>query len=559
MPKMNSTRKRHATLMKGLTFLLSVVAITCIAFSVGTTESNFTNQEQTIDNSYGAWTSILWTQTTQSDFEAGTLTNVSPTISPGDVTLASPPDWYDSDWSYRRQILIDHTRVDDVAAPSTAYAEFPVLVYVTGLSDSHIEDGGADIRFTTSDGVTELPREIESYSAGTLYAWVKVTLTKDASDSTDDSVYMYYGNTAASEPAPDSTYGSEKVWDSNYIMVQHLNESPNGTAYEMKDSTSNDNHGTTVGGMDSSDSVDAKVGKGLDLDGVDGAGGDHISVPDSTSLNGTVDEGTWSLWINWDDWGSEQKVIMAIADRYTAPTDGYEWGAQAGFPDGNLFAYPWARDPNYNLNTSTNFTNGTWHYISVRYDWTSRTLTMNLDGNDLNNNILNVGAANWTQQAAIDAAWLWGGSPQRNTRFIDARIDEIQVSDVSRSLNWITTSYKNQANPSAFCSVGNEDAMYVPSGTIASQVKDTAVTGARWDALEWDRSLVGGTSITFEVRASGTSFIKDNTTLSWTSVGGTSPVYAGLPGGRFFQWRATLTSPDTSQTPVLSEVRAYYT
>jgi hypothetical protein len=535
------------------------VAITCIAFSVGTTESNFTNQEQTIDNSYGAWTSILWTQTTQSDFEAGTLTNVSPTISPGDVTLASPSDWYDSDWSYRRKIIIDHTRVDNVSAPSTAYAEFPVLVYVTGLSDTHIGVGGADIRFTASDGVTELPREIESYSAGTLYAWVKVTLTKDASDSTNDSIYMYYGNTAASEPAPDSTYGSEKVWDSDYIMVQHLKESPNGTAYEMKDSTSNDNHGTTVGGMDSSDSVNAKVGKGLDLDGVDGAGGDHISVPNSNSLNGTVDEGTWSMWINWDDWGSEQKVIMAIADRYTVPYDGYEWGAQPGFPDGNLFAYPWARGSNYNLNTSTNFTNGTWHYISVRYDWTSRTLTMNLDGNDLNNNILNVGAANWTQQAAIDAAWLWGGSPQRDTRFIDARIDEIQVSDVSRSLNWITTSYNNQNNPSTFCSVGNEYAMYVPSGKIASQVKDTAITGARWDALEWDEVLAGGTDITFEVRAADTSFVKDNTTLAWTSLGGTSPVYAGLPSGRYFQWRATLTTADTAVTPTLNEVRAFYT
>ena len=128
--------------------------------------------------------------------------------------------WYDSDWSYRRQITIDHTSVEDVADPSTTYAEFPVLVYATGLSN--ILPNGADIRFTSSDGVTELPREIESYTGGTLYAWVKLTLTKDASDSTNDIIYMYYGNVLATEPAPDSTYGSENVWDSNF----------DGSAYE---------------------------------------------------------------------------------------------------------------------------------------------------------------------------------------------------------------------------------------------------------------------------------------------------------------------------------------
>jgi hypothetical protein len=100
---------------------------------------------------------------------------------------------------------------------------------------------------------------------------------------------------------------------------------------------------------------------------------------------------------------------------------------------------------------------------------------------------------------------------------------------------------------------------YYSSGTFASQVKDSAETGARWDALEWDEGLVGGTDIMFEVRASDASFLKDNTTLSWTSVGGISPVYAGLPPGRYFQWRATLATPDITVTPTLNEVRAYYT
>jgi hypothetical protein len=101
---------------------------------------------------------------------------------------------------------------------------------------------------------------------------------------------------------------------------------------------------------------------------------------------------------------------------------------------------------------------------------------------------------------------------------------------------------------------------YQSSGTIASQVWDTGVDGARWDGLFWDEILPGSTDITFEVRASDTLFAKDtpDATLPWTSVGGASPVTSGLPSGRYMQWRATLTTPDTSETPVLEEVRVYH-
>ncbi len=101
---------------------------------------------------------------------------------------------------------------------------------------------------------------------------------------------------------------------------------------------------------------------------------------------------------------------------------------------------------------------------------------------------------------------------------------------------------------------------YYPSGTIASQVFDTEVSGARWDALFWDETLQASTNITFEVRASDASFAKDTPpeTLPWTAVGGTSPVTSGLPSGRYMQWRATLTTSDTSKTPTLHEVRVYH-
>ena len=78
-------------------------------------------------------------------------------------------------------------------------------------------------------------------------------------------------------------------------------------------------------------------------------------------------------------------------------------------------------------------------------------------------------------------------------------------------------------------------------------------------ALEAKKQTDDPGDITFEVRASDTAFRKDDATPSWTAVGGTSPVLAGLPSGRYMQWRATLTSSDFQKAPTLFEVTiAYY-
>jgi hypothetical protein len=99
---------------------------------------------------------------------------------------------------------------------------------------------------------------------------------------------------------------------------------------------------------------------------------------------------------------------------------------------------------------------------------------------------------------------------------------------------------------------------YVSSGTLASQVLDTGTAGTTWDGLFWDETLMSNTDITMEVRASDTVFNAGDASPSWIPVGGTSPVITGLPAGRYKQWRVTLTTSDTANTPTLHEVRVYY-
>jgi hypothetical protein len=103
---------------------------------------------------------------------------------------------------------------------------------------------------------------------------------------------------------------------------------------------------------------------------------------------------------------------------------------------------------------------------------------------------------------------------------------------------------------------GYTSGLYYASGSIASNVWDTGAADQTWTYLGWQETLTASTDITFEARASNTSFLKDNNTIPWISVGGASPVTTGLPSGRYMQWRATLTTSSNLYTPVLHSVTA---
>lgn len=100
---------------------------------------------------------------------------------------------------------------------------------------------------------------------------------------------------------------------------------------------------------------------------------------------------------------------------------------------------------------------------------------------------------------------------------------------------------------------------YETAGTLISDVKDTGIGGARWYNLIWSSTINPGvTNVTFQVRASDSSFSAGNTTLSWINASWPSPVTTGLPSGRYFQWRAILTTNNLAQTPTLHDVALCY-
>jgi hypothetical protein len=175
-----------------------------------------------------------------------------------------PPDV--SGYSCYRTIRVDHTKISG----TDPLANFPLLVKFE--NDSNLSAGtcgwiknsdGWDIIFTDDSGTptVQYDHEIEKFdgSAGTLFAWVRIP-SLSATAYTD--LRMWYGKSSATD-----TSNPTGVWDCNYKGVWHLKEDPSGTAPQMKDSTSNANHGTSYGSMTSGDQVAGMIGGALEFDG----------------------------------------------------------------------------------------------------------------------------------------------------------------------------------------------------------------------------------------------------------------------------------------------------
>ena len=119
--------------------------------------------------------------------------------------------WWDFDWDYKKEITIDH---DQVAGDLN---NFPVCINITdtGLRD-YAQSDGDDIVFVDSTESTQFNHEIEYFddSTGRLVAWVNIT---SLSSSVDTTIYMYYGNSEASNQED-----VDNTWHSVYYAVYHM-------------------------------------------------------------------------------------------------------------------------------------------------------------------------------------------------------------------------------------------------------------------------------------------------------------------------------------------------
>jgi len=342
-----------------------------------------------------------------------------------------------SDWQNRRKITISNINVDAVLS------DFPILVKISassGTGSTDITDiftelaGDANrkkIAVTVSDGTTQCYVEIERWDHTNSAAWLWVKVPSVASGSATD-LYIYYDSAQADNTTYIGDTGdtpAQSVWDSNFQLVAHMAQDPNGDiADAIKDSTVNANHGTPGGSMTSADLVDGKVGKAIDFDG-----NDFLTVTADASLKfGTGDFTIESLFKTTS---ADAIAMLSYGDRANNPG----WTSYVGADGHAKFIIDDATNQVV-IEDAANHADGSLHYYSAVLDRNGNCV-INIDNAPVaSEDISGVNLTlDTTDHDEINIARAWYGTSY--TVYYTGLIDEVRISDTARSVAWVKATY----------------------------------------------------------------------------------------------------------------------
>jgi len=296
-----------------------------------------------------------------------------------------------------------------------ALTDFPLLVVLSeslpGFRYSQfVSANGYDLRFTDTTRKNVLNHEVEKWDTnGVSFVWVRVPeLTKDG------TIWAFWGNAAVADgPAPHTADGS--TWRSDYSAVWHLSE----TSGTHNDSTVNGIGASTNGGV-----VQGTAGYIAGYDGFDGV--DDSLHTDTMALG---DRATISFWANPDVGSGELfgrtfsskayiKVMLSVN----------QWTGEIRRKDVSR---------NVTVTGSIGPVTGKWTHVAYVYN-TGNRAELFLDGA-----IVDTALSAALPFAKLRSFFVGNG--------FEGRMDEVRVSDTTRSADWIWACWTNQVSGSAFC------------------------------------------------------------------------------------------------------------
>jgi hypothetical protein len=356
--------------------------------------------------------------TNDEEFNAtmATIANVNPCV--------KGAKWANSNLDRCKSITITN-------AGTSTLTDFPAYINLT--KDGDMLSNYQDLRFyntSCSNGGSLLDYEIENYTTNNADIWIRIPSLQ----TTGKIISVYYKNTSAVESGQNAT----GVWDSNYVMVQHLKEN-SGT---LNDSTLNGNSGTQSGGV--TYLATGKINGAVGFDGSD----DLVNVTNPNNLN--VDNFTVEVWTKLASTSQTSCAKLIIKDKGTACGTTYPYGFQddctAGA--GKLWAYSYTsaikevRGPAW-----TSIGTNNWVHIVMTYN--NSNLTLYINGTQYNS------TTSTGTLCANTNTLLIGGRP--GPQYFNGTLDEARISNISRSSDWINQSYQMVQNQNSFVSLGSEE------------------------------------------------------------------------------------------------------
>jgi len=413
--------------------------------------------------------------------------NTNQTV--GFMTIGPQNGFDEADFDYWKLITINHNYVEE------NLTNFPVLVHnVSAGFVSRVQPDGDDFAFSSVGNETQYDHEIEYYDnvSGELWSWVEIPYI---SSETDTEFIMHYGNQDC-----ESNQNPEAVWDENYVLVLHVNET-SGTSY---DSTLNNNDAYVRNSVNQS--VVGKIGGCAEFDGYTG----HLVVYDDATLD-LGDNGTLECWFYWDN---DSYSCGMLHKGNLADWSDESYGLQHYGIGGDLACYA---SPRLLVGPST-IKENSWYYVAGAWDYLHSTL-------HYNSSLADVEAPADTPDTSGDiniGTQLNESEPERGYYPLDGRVDEIRISNIGRSGEWINTTFHTTNQTVGFMNFGAQqpaDSLSPPSlsneeptnGTVDTSlypwlnitVSDedgdtfniTWITNesGSWEAFAWNSTVTDGT------------------------------------------------------------------
>lgn len=197
------------------------------------------------------------------------------------LPTAANAAWWQTDWSFRKQITINTTPKGADIPESIGRVPLLIRLHSGNFSFSDAQDNGADLRFVANDDKTPLTYHIEKFDPLLGIATVWVDIPEFPAGTTKD-IWLYYGN----KKAP-SAVDSAATFDANYTLVYHFDDAV-GTPPRDKTAYAN-NAQSAPSGVDDG----AIIGKGARF-----LGTASMAIAASPSLAVTAGgEQTISMWV----------------------------------------------------------------------------------------------------------------------------------------------------------------------------------------------------------------------------------------------------------------------
>ena len=331
---------------------------------------------------------------------------------PRPVRAGPEPSWWDTNWDYRKRLTFDNSgQTEDLV-------NFPVMVKLTpdNFIYAYCQAGGDDIRFIDADDSTPLSYHFEQWTYnGTSWIWVEVPQIDGGSAT--DYIWLYYGNSGAGNGEDEGG-----TYDGNFIGVWHLHD-------DFLDSTDFNNDGTNQG----STNTTAKIADGQSFNA---SSSEYIEINGVTGNISTA-AGTIEAWVKMSS------DIVQDDARHGMVEIGHNTSAQDKIAimkntdnrvrveyreSGTSY---WAANCNLDVKTyAVNWKHvaGVWnatHVLVYENGALIGTANRSADINPVNLNQAIIGA---------DATGPIG-------EFFDGAMDEVRISDVARSKDWIRAQY----------------------------------------------------------------------------------------------------------------------